>query len=109
MSDRCLGLSSCTAAEQLDTLAWPAAARLPALQEEAALSRAQRTGTAAARRAAARMAEQWLELVASPEWRALTRRFPEAVARLEAVASSEGRGGAEHARANSDGASAGEL
>lgn len=70
----------------------PLACSLRHAQEEAALARAQRVGAAASRRAAAHMAEQWLDLVASPEWRALSQRFPEAVARLEAVAGEEGRG-----------------
>lgn len=69
---------------------------MPCLQEDAALSRAQRTGAAASRRATSRMAEQWLELVASPEWQTLAHRFPEAIARLEAAAGNEGRSGAEH-------------
>ncbi len=69
---------------------------LPRLKEESALSRARRTGAAASRRAASRMAEQWLELVASPEWQTLAHRFPEAIARLEAAAGDDGRSGAWH-------------
>ncbi|KAL4438659.1 hypothetical protein ABPG77_006263 [Micractinium sp. CCAP 211/92] len=65
-------------------------------EEDAALSRAQRTGAAASRRATSRMAEQWLELVASPEWQTLAHRFPEAIARLEAAAGDEGRSEAGH-------------
>jgi len=40
------------------------------------------------------MAEGWLQLAASPEWRQLSRQFPEQVQRLEAVMSEgSSRGG----------------
>ncbi|KAL4440064.1 hypothetical protein ABPG75_003065 [Micractinium tetrahymenae] len=76
-------------------------------EEEAALSRAQRAGAAASRRAGARMAEQWLDLVASPEWRSLAHRFPEAIARLEAVATDERHASEGRARGHDGGVAAG--
>lgn len=59
-------------------------------QEEEALEHAQRAGEAASRRASYRMAEQWLQLTDTPEWRHLAARFPEAVQQLAAAAAGNG-------------------
>lgn len=72
----------------------PTIARLP-LQEEAALQRAQHIGEAAERLSGQRISEQWLQLEASPEWRRLAHRFPEAMRQLEAHGRGSGGAAAE--------------
>ena len=65
----------------------------PPSQEEEALERAQATGQAASGRAGRRMAEQWLQLSGTPEWRRLAARFPDAVGQLSAAGGGGGAGG----------------
>ncbi|PSC73849.1 purple acid phosphatase 15-like [Micractinium conductrix] len=63
--------------------------------EEAALQRAQHIGEAAERLSGQRISEQWLQLEASPEWRRLAHRFPEAMRQLEAHGRGSGGAAAE--------------
>ena len=67
----------------------------PILQEEEALERAQRAGEAASSLAGERMAEQWVALTGTPEWRTLAARFPDTIRQLSeaAAAGGEGAGG----------------
>ncbi len=62
------------------------------LQEEEALERAQRAGEAASSLAGERMAEQWIALTRTPEWRTLAARFPDTIRQLSAAAVSGGDG-----------------
>ncbi len=74
----------------MSACALPASPPPLALQEEQALERAQQAGQAAYARAGQRMAEQWLELTDTREWRHLAARFPEAIAQLSAAAAGNG-------------------
>lgn len=62
------------------------------MQEEEALQRAQRVGEAASSRAGERMAEQWVALTQTPEWHALSTRFPDTIRQLSAAAAAGGDG-----------------
>ena len=70
------------------------------LQEGEALERAQRAGEAASSLAGERMAEQWIALTRTPEWRTLAARFPATIRQLSAAAAAggdgEGGGAASH-------------
>ncbi|KAI7841161.1 hypothetical protein COHA_005127 [Chlorella ohadii] len=69
-------------------------------QEGEALERAQRAGEAASSLAGERMAEQWIALTRTPEWRTLAARFPATIRQLSAAAAAggdgEGGGAASH-------------
>ena len=56
---------------------------------------AQHIGEAAERLSGQRISEQWLQLEASPEWRRLAHRFPEAMRQLEAHGRGSGGAAAE--------------
>ena len=64
----------------------------PILQEEEALERAQRAGEAASSLAGERMAEQWVALTRTPEWRTLAARFPDTIRQLSEAAAAGGGG-----------------
>lgn len=75
----------------------------PRLQEEESLERAQRSGEAAAGRASQRMAQEWLELTRTPEWRTLATRYPQAVSQLSEAASVSSTGGGGRRASGGDG------
>lgn len=72
------------------------------MQEEEALERAQRAGEAASSLAGERMAEQWIALTRTPEWRTLAARFPDTIRQLSQAAAGGGDGAGGGAEAGAE-------